>query len=159
MIMTDEHIVRDYRQAASKLKQIGILADQNLCGKEEIKRILVEAGEKLPGNCRPPKTDAAAPVEVMDQHAKADAGKPRLSLVPSEIIRCIARVREYGNTKYGDPENWRTVEPARYRDAMYRHLLDYIDDPQGVDAESGLPHLWHLCCNAAFLCEMERRHG
>ena len=91
--------------------------------------------------------------------AKADAGKPRLSLVPSEIIRCIARVREYGNHKYGSSENWRMVEIERYRDAAYRHLLDYIDDPAGVDAESGLPHLWHLACNVAFLCELEKTGG
>lgn len=91
------------------------------------------------------------------QEAKADAGKPRLSLVPSQIIRDIARVREYGNAKYGDPENWKTVEPERYRDAAYRHLLAYIDSPAGVDEESGLPHLWHLACNVAFLCELEER--
>ena len=92
----------------------------------------------------------------LNRKAKADAGKPRLSLVPSEIIRDIARVREYGNDKYGDPENWKTVEPERYRDAAYRHLLAYIDNPIGTDEESGLPHLWHLACNIAFLCEMEK---
>ena len=92
----------------------------------------------------------------MEQSAKADAGKPRLSLVPPEIIRCIARVREYGCEKYGDPDNWKRVEPERYRDALFRHLLAYIEDPAGLDEESGLPHLWHLACNAAFLCEMEK---
>ena len=91
-----------------------------------------------------------------DQQAKADAGKPRLTLVPTEIIRNIATIREYGNRKYGSAENWRTVEVERYRDAAYRHLLAYIDDPASVDEESGLPHLWHLACNVAFLCEMER---
>jgi uncharacterized Fe-S cluster-containing MiaB family protein len=90
------------------------------------------------------------------QQAKADSGKLRLSLVPTEIIRNIAVIREYGNKKYGDPENWRTVEIERYRDAAYRHLLAYIDDPASVDDESGLPHLWHLACNVAFLCELER---
>jgi hypothetical protein len=91
-----------------------------------------------------------------DQQAKADAGKPRLSLVPSEVIRAIAVVREYGNRKYGSPDNWRRVSVERYRDAAYRHLLDYIDDPASVDPESGLPHLWHLACNIAFLCEIEK---
>lgn len=91
-----------------------------------------------------------------EQQAKADAGKPRLTLVPTEIIRNIAVIREYGNRKYGSAENWRTVEVERYRDAAYRHLLAYIDDPASVDDESGLPHLWHLACNVAFLCEMER---
>ncbi len=90
-----------------------------------------------------------------DQTAKADNGKLKLTLVPAEIIRDIAAVRMYGNNKYGDPENWRTVEPERYRDAMYRHLLAYIDNPFSVDEESGLPHLWHLACNVAFLCEFD----
>jgi len=87
--------------------------------------------------------------------AKADAGKPRLTLVPRRIIFDIAKVREYGNAKYGDPDNWKTVEKERYRDAAFRHFMAYLDDPSGVDSESGLPHLSHLACNIAFLCEME----
>ena len=90
-----------------------------------------------------------------DQTAKADAGKPQLTLVPRRILYDIARIREYGNNKYGDPDNWKIVEPQRYRDAAFRHLLAYLDDPAGVDDESGLPHLWHLACNIAFLCEIE----
>ena len=90
-----------------------------------------------------------------DQNAKADAGKLQLTLVPRKIIRDIAAVRMYGNAKYGDPENWRGVEVERYRDAAFRHFLAYLDDPNGVDEESGLPNLWHLACNLAFLCEME----
>lgn len=92
---------------------------------------------------------------VPDQEVKTDEGKLRPTLVPSAIIRAIATVREYGVAKYHDPDNWRKVEIERYRDALYRHWLAYLDDPHGVDEESGLPHLWHLCCNAAFLCEME----
>ena len=91
-----------------------------------------------------------------NQESKSDGGKIRPTLVPTEIIRAIAKVREYGCEKYGDPENWRRVEPERYRDALYRHLLAYIDDPKSVDEESGLPHLWHLTTNAAFLCALEK---
>ena len=92
----------------------------------------------------------------MDYTAKADAGKPKVSLVPMQIIYDIARVREYGNQKYHDPDNWKTVEPQRYRDAMGRHMIEYLRNPESIDEESGLPHLWHLACNAAFLCEMEK---
>jgi hypothetical protein len=91
-----------------------------------------------------------------DQSAKADAGKPKLSLVSTQIIRDIAVIREYGNKKYGDPENWKTVEKQRYQDAAYRHWLAYLEDNKSVDSESGLPHLAHLACNIAFLCEMEK---
>ena len=95
--------------------------------------------------------------ETTDYHAKQDYGKAKLSLVPRRIIWDVAAIREYGNNKYpdGGPDNWRGVEPERYRDAAYRHFLGYLDDPRSVDSESGLPHLWHLACNIAFLCEME----
>ena len=95
--------------------------------------------------------------ETTDYHAKQDYGKAKLSLVPRRIIWDVAAIREYGNNKYpdGGPDNWRGVETERYRDAAYRHFLGYLDDPKSVDSESGLPHLWHLACNIAFLCEME----
>lgn len=94
-----------------------------------------------------------------DQTAKQDAGKLQITLVPTQIIRDIAEVRMYGNKKYGSADNWKNVEPVRYRDALMRHLLAYIDDPKSIDAESGLPHLWHAACNLAFLCEMEVHDG
>lgn len=93
--------------------------------------------------------------EANNQAVKADAGKPRLSLVPQQIIYDIAEVREYGVKKYKDPDNWKLVEIERYRDAMFRHMLAYLRNPQGVDEESGIKHLKHLACNVAFLCEME----
>lgn len=92
----------------------------------------------------------------MNQEAKADAGKLQISLVPTQIIRDIAEVRMYGNKKYGDPDNWKTVEKSRYVDALLRHLLAYLDNPDGVDEESGIKHYKHMACNIAFICEMEK---
>ena len=92
---------------------------------------------------------------MTDYTAKHDEGKLDLTLVPRQIIWDIAEVREYGNKKYGDPDNWKQVEPERYRAAAFRHFLAYLDEPDGVDRESGLTHLAHLACNIAFLCEME----
>ena len=89
-----------------------------------------------------------------DQQAKADAGKPRPTLTPVSLIDAVTAVRMYGNAKYHDPENWRQVEPQRYRDALYRHWLAYLKGEK-IDLKSGLPHLWHLATNAAFLIEME----
>ena len=94
--------------------------------------------------------------DIKNQNIKADAGKPQLHLVPTEIINCIARVREFGNKKYKDSNSWKRVEKERYIDAMFRHLLKYVNDNNSVDKESGLPHLWHIACNVAFLCEMEK---
>jgi hypothetical protein len=96
------------------------------------------------------------PVEE-SQKAKADAGKEQLTLVPRRIIHDICQIRMYGNKKYpdGGPDNWKRVSKERYRDAAFRHFLAYLDDPQGVDEESGFPHYWHLVTNLAFLCEFE----
>ena len=95
--------------------------------------------------------------QVGNQTAKADEGKPRLTLVPLQILYDIARVREYGCHKYpeGGPDNWRQVVIERYRDAAFRHFVAYIQNPTSVDSESGLPHRWHLECNLAFLAELE----
>lgn len=97
-----------------------------------------------------------SPEKTSDQSAKADAGKLELTLVPTGIIRAIAKVRMYGTAKYKERDNWKKVSAQRYRDAAYRHFLSYIDDPNGKDSESGLPHLWHLACNIAFLIELEK---
>lgn len=48
MTMTNEEIIRDYREAKSPMKQIGILADMNCCTRKEIVAILAEAGEEIP---------------------------------------------------------------------------------------------------------------
>ena len=86
--------------------------------------------------------------------AKADSGKVRPTLVPPSLVLAVASIREYGCKKYKDPDNWRKVEPQRYKDALYRHFLAYLSGEK-FDNESGLPHLWHMACNIAFLVEME----
>ena len=91
----------------------------------------------------------------MDQTAKRDAGKPRPTLVPPKIIWAITRVREFGCKKYSDPDNWRRVEPLRYRDAAYRHWLAYLENVDSIDEESGLPSLWHLLTDIGFLVVLE----
>ena len=92
------------------------------------------------------------------EQAKADDGKPRPTLVPVSLINAVTAIREYGTAKYHDPDNWRQVEPQRYRDALYRHWLAYLGGEKN-DQESGYPHLWHLACNVAFLIELEGRGG
>ena len=54
MQMTDDEIVRHYREARNKAKDIPILADLNDCKPKEIREILIKAGE-LPQPVAPPK--------------------------------------------------------------------------------------------------------
>ena len=100
------------------------------------------------------EVSAKAETRDTDQSAKADKGKLELSLVNPELVKAVAEVRMYGTEKYGDSENWRKVEPKRYVDALYRHLLAYIEGNE-VDEESGLSHLAHMACNISFLLDEE----
>lgn len=92
--------------------------------------------------------------DTKNQQAKADSGKPILSLVPKEIIYEIEKCRSFGVRKYKDPDNWKKVELERYHEALLRHTLAVWDDVQARDKESGMLHLSHIATNVAFLLEM-----
>lgn len=98
---------------------------------------------------------------MTDYTAKKDAGKLQLTLVPMEIMEAVAVVRQYGNEKYpeGGSDNWKKVEPERYRNALCRHLIAYLRGPYSADPESNIPHLYHLACNVAFLIALEIEAG
>ena len=89
-----------------------------------------------------------------NQSAKADAGKPELSLVPKKIIYEIEKVRRYGTQKYKDKDNWKKVELERYHQALLRHTLAIWNDIGAKDKESGLLHLSHIATNVAFILEL-----
>lgn len=71
MTMTNEEICREYRMAKAPTKQIQILADLNGCKKDEIKQILIDGGEKLPGNMMPKPKAAPKAMPVPDETATA----------------------------------------------------------------------------------------
>ena len=91
---------------------------------------------------------------IKNQSAKADSGKPNLSLVPTQIILEIEKVRDFGLKKYQDPDNWKKVELERYHQALLRHTLAIWNDINAKDEESGLLHLSHIACNVAFILEL-----
>lgn len=90
---------------------------------------------------------------IKSETCKHDQDKPRLDLVPPGIIEAVGVIRTYGVSKYNTIQGWQQVEPERYTAALMRHLCKFLRDPHGVDEESGLPHLWHMACNIAFLIE------
>lgn len=98
-----------------------------------------------------------------DQHepgAKMDAGKYRPGLMVQDFPRALAAVAEvctYGAQKYSD-SGWLKVPnaPARYRDALFRHLLAEATGPD-EDPESGSLHAAHAAWNALALLELKLR--
>ena len=96
--------------------------------------------------------------DLMSQLYKDTKGKPKLSLVPPQIMFDIAEVREYGNKKYPSDgkDNWKKVGIDDYKDDLLRHTMKYLQDPKSKDEESGIEHYKHMACNIAFICEMEK---
>ena len=93
--------------------------------------------------------------DVITDGLKHDGGKLRLDLVPPELIEAVGAVMTHGAEKYGE-ESYRNVEPKRYRAALMRHICKWLKNPYGKDEDSGLPHLWHIACNVAFLIELDK---
>lgn len=87
------------------------------------------------------------------QAVKKDNDKPQLNLVPLEILEPLARVREFAVKKYGKDgiEAWREISDDRLLAALLRHTVAYQKDPNALDQESGLPAIYHVAINAAFL--------
>ncbi len=92
----------------------------------------------------------------VDYSIKADNGKYRPTLCHQITIKAVSKVREHGASIYGGTETWKRVEEQRYKDALYRHWLAYLENPDGLDPESQMPILWHVACNLDFLLEMQR---
>lgn len=82
---------------------------------------------------------------------KYDEGKPRMDLVPLDIIENVAKILTMGANKYGE-NNWQKLPNfwSRYKAALLRHLAA-VDKGELLDQESGLPHIDHVLCNAMFL--------
>jgi hypothetical protein len=86
---------------------------------------------------------------------KHDAGKLRMDLVPPSALEALAEVLTYGASKY-QPNTWQHVASERYHAALLRHLCAWMRGER-VDPESGISHLRHVLCNAAFLVDQEER--
>ena len=82
---------------------------------------------------------------------KMREGKPKLSLVPLELMENMARVYEYGLIKY-ERNSWRKFTADQVDDclvdAAIRHLMAYAAG-ETHDPESGLHHL----ASAAWNCQ------
>ena len=156
--MNPKDVLKEYQNAKKPRDQIAILADQNLCTKQDMALWLHEHGAEVDKRMLPKPKPATEPLPddepvavVPAQDAKADSGKPMLSLVPIEILYAIERVRRYGTEKYHSPDNWKNVSVDRYWEAFLRHTVAAWNDYRAVDPESGLRHIDHMVCNLAFI--------
>ena len=102
-------------------------------------------------------TGIILPKEHFDMNAsggmKETSGKLRWTLLPLLAVKEIVKVLEYGAKKYS-ADNWKKVEPEKYKEAAFRHWTAYLEGEK-VDPETGISHLAHLGCDVLFLLWFE----
>lgn len=88
---------------------------------------------------------------------KYDKGKRRFDLVDLSTVGAIADVLGFGAQKYGE-NTWQNLPDGekRYFAALLRHLEAHQKGDL-IDAESGLPHIYHVFTNAYFLTYLYNR--
>ena len=116
MVMTNEEIVRDFNQAANRMKQIGILADQNLCSKQDIVAVLVDAG------CEVPK------VFLPKKKAETPEAKPLAVIAPTPNRKETLELTAFRSIK-----NWLPPEECSGGDALVfvnkvQALLEFLEE-------------------------------
>ena len=95
-------------------------------------------------------TDHPDRINILDLHPlrqesptgglKDNRGKPRIDLLPSQVLLTIAEAFGYGAEKY-HPHNWRLgISWSQTYGSLMRHLLAW-NDGEEIDEESGLHHL------------------
>jgi len=108
-----------------------------------------------------PKIDFPEGIPLEDwrkavEGTKDDAGKPRMDLLPPELLFAVATVLAFGAKKYDD-RNWeKGMSWGRVFAALMRHLWAWWRGEK-TDDETGFSHLWHAGCCIAFLIAFEAR--
>ena len=93
MEMTKDQIIMEYKQAKAPMKQIAILADQNLCKKKEIVAILIEAGCDVPKQYLPKEMRTAPakdPAEVVPTEEPKSAGYEAKSIKEAALDAIVS---------------------------------------------------------------------
>ena len=95
---------------------------------------------------------------VRGDNTKFDGEKTRYELIPWEVIETVAEIYTIGAEKYS-PQGWKTVPDAkdRYLGALFRHLMQYIKDPDKLDEDTNKPHIYQVIWNAIALAWFTKR--
>lgn len=99
--------------------------------------------------------------QIITPKSKVDGGgmrfnsdKAELHQVPTSAVLAIAKVLMYGAQKYEKGNFRRGMKWTTPYDCLTRHMMQWLDGEE-LDAESGLPHLYHAIANVAMLIEFE----
>lgn len=92
-----------------------------------------------------------------DPGKRYNKGKLRYDLVPARAQEEYVRVLTKGSEKYA-ARNWeRGMSWSGIMASLKRHIAEW-EKGEDFDEETGLPHIAHAMCNAAFLVEFMHTH-
>lgn len=90
-----------------------------------------------------------------DKGLRFNAGKTRHDLIPPFAQEQYAKVLTAGSLKYA-PRNWeRGMSWGKVMASLKRHIIEF-ESGEDYDKETGVLHMAHVMCNAAFLTEYYR---
>lgn len=93
---------------------------------------------------------------MAEEGKKLDSGKDRWDLLPTDSVRLIVKVLNFGAVKYSD-RNWeKGMKYGRLYGALQRHLTAWWEG-EDSDPETGISHLAHVGCCVLFLLAYEIR--
>lgn len=122
MTMAAEEIVREYREARNKKAQIKILADLNLCTKDEIIEVLRSKGVEIPEKKTKQKPDVT---QKSDVAAGAPVEKEPVKEAPlamPEIVKEAITKQMIIETEKIEECQRQMLESARNLDELNRYL-------------------------------------
>lgn len=86
------------------------------------------------------------PKEIGETFTKFDEGKPSFSMIPQKALLEVAKVMDYGKSKYTAFNYSKEGELLRYLDALQRHLNQFLCG-EDIDSETNTNHLANLVAN------------
>jgi len=93
----------------------------------------------------------------VDGGLRHNKGKLQINEVPTSLMYAVAKVFEFGASKYAK-HNWRKgMAWSTVYDCLQRHITSFWDG-EDCDEESQLNHLYHAAANIAILIEYLETH-
>ncbi|KKX28242.1 dATP/dGTP diphosphohydrolase domain-containing protein [Rhizobium sp. LC145] len=84
--------------------------------------------------------------------------KPRIELIPPEVIFAMAEVLTFGAGEHGE-RDWENGKSwSKVFGSLMRHLWAWWRG-EDKDPQSGRSHLWHAAARIAFLIAYEQRRN
>ena len=102
-------------------------------------------------------TYMAKPTPRADRSLRHNTGKPDYSLIPMASLAEVAKVLEYGASKY-ERGNW--LKPTSWEvsfGCLQRHMAAW-QAGEDNDEESGRSHIAHAACNLIQMLHMLENH-